>query len=70
MVEYVQVLYKGFEEMGSHSEEQHGETSKTYQRLAALQLQAQQPRLAAKADVKQDMKNRAREEDANPDERL
>ena len=42
---------------------------KTSQRLAGLQVQARQPRLAAKTDVKQYKNTCDRKEDVAPDER-
>ena len=44
--------------------------SKTSQRLAGLQLQAQQPHLTVKADVKEDIKTRARKEDVAANEKF
>ena len=48
--------------MDSHLEELTGNIREANQRLAGLQLQAQQPHLAEKADVFQDINTRARME--------
>ena len=51
-------------------EELTGKVRKTNRRLAGLQLQARQPRLATKPDVKQGLKTRARKEDVAVDEKF
>ena len=63
------LLKRGFEEMDKHFNEMTSnfdrqdkrfEDIENNQRLAGLQHQAQQPRLAVEADVRPDMKNRER----------
>ena len=44
-----------------------GKMRNVNERLAGLQLPAQQPRLTTKADVKQDMKTHERKEEASED---
>ena len=56
--------------MDSPLEELVGKMRKINQRLAGLQLQVQQPRLAVKADVKQYMKTHTRMKDGIADEKF
>ena len=64
MDETYRVLRKTFNRIDRHLEELTGNMSKISQHLAGLQLQAQQPRLAALGKVKHGMKTRAHKEDA------
>ena len=60
-----------YDRMDSHIEDMKKFINiKNNQRLAGLQLQAQQPCLAVKADVIKDKRTRVRKEDAAPDERF
>ena len=77
MVEVFQMLKRGLKKMDNHVDRinKHvegftGEIKNSSKRLYILMRQVQQPRLAAKADVKQSLKNRAREEDAAEDEKF
>ena len=84
MAEILRVLKRDFEEMKNRfdrmknhfaqqnkwfEELKEGTKNQNSQRLAGLQLQAQQPRLAAKADVKQDKNTHDRKKGVAPDER-
>ena len=56
--------------MNSYFEELTREAKTSGKRLDVLLHQVQQPRLAAKSDVKRDFKNRARKEDAVADKKF
>ena len=61
-------LKEGFDKMGKHLEKLTGTMNRTKQFLARLQLQVQQPRLAAEADVKPDVRTRERMEGTAADD--